>query len=535
MQEAQEIRNGNGTEDFGAYIPGSRKEKAAQDLDRGIRSDPGFKKTLRESWATPNWRKLFEKHAVENRPRKELACIRALRDQLRTANGRRYEREVMNAARYPERMLRNLGLRLIEREIDPDRALAELYDQDPIIGERCRLRTTLYQVVGHQRDLKDYICARDERKWLVYSPGRCDRRSAEGETLIQAARDLAGKINSEPESATTPTRKQCEWFHVRYRTSGGVKHYGIWRRSSVGLICVRKCENRASAHRALEEEGAQLDAWWERWRKIPEERKQTNEPRTPSGANETREPGEFTTRFGFRGVQFGNWVEESRRLNDLTDTSQALFDLASVLGWEEGSLSLGGRLALAFGARGRGGRAGVRAHYEGSQRVIAISKTLGPGTLAHEWFHGLDHNTAVWRKIDETRFATEGDGDAYRTGRMQPLADALCTYGAAVHWSKMRRRSQELDRRRPKSKPYWATTRELAARGFEAWIVRRLALDGIKNDYLANVRPAEAWEAAAGPEQGYPYPYANELMELEPHLLRVAAAGRELQAEWQGD
>ena len=68
--------------------------------------------------------------------------------------------------------------------------------------------------------------------------------------------------------------------------------------------------------------------------------------------------------------------------------------LADLLGAKDEQVSMHGRLALAFGARGRGNAGfggAARAHYESVQRVINLTKMGGGGTLAHEWAHALDN------------------------------------------------------------------------------------------------------------------------------------------------
>jgi hypothetical protein len=44
---------------------------------------------------------------------------------------------------------------------------------------------------------------------------------------------------------------------------------------------------------------------------------------------------------------------------------------------------------------GSGGRPGVSAHYDPSQRSFALAKNAGPGSIAHEWFHAFDHYIAT--------------------------------------------------------------------------------------------------------------------------------------------
>jgi phospholipid N-methyltransferase len=106
---------------------------------------------------------------------------------------------------------------------------------------------------------------------------------------------------------------------------------------------------------------------------------------------------ELKEMFNLRDVQSGNWV--------LRDVASAKFhteqcagafaDLADLLGAEDAQVSLNGRLAMAFGARGHGAKGwaegAARAHYEPVQRVINLTKMGGGGSLAHEWFHALDN------------------------------------------------------------------------------------------------------------------------------------------------
>lgn len=99
---------------------------------------------------------------------------------------------------------------------------------------------------------------------------------------------------------------------------------------------------------------------------------------------------DFTSVFGFRGVEFGNWNNQAERQQLLNDAYDGLLDLAEVMSIPPRAISLNGELALAFGARGHG-LSGARAHYETDKAVINLTKMNGAGSLAHEWFHALDH------------------------------------------------------------------------------------------------------------------------------------------------
>jgi len=97
---------------------------------------------------------------------------------------------------------------------------------------------------------------------------------------------------------------------------------------------------------------------------------------------------DFVKDFGFRGVEFGNWVASDERQKSVNLAYDALHDLADVMGVPADALSLNGTLGLAFGARGTGRAA---AHYEPGKLVINLTKLSGAGSLAHEWAHAIDH------------------------------------------------------------------------------------------------------------------------------------------------
>lgn len=102
-------------------------------------------------------------------------------------------------------------------------------------------------------------------------------------------------------------------------------------------------------------------------------------------------PAMFQEAFGFRGGEFGNWNMGGDGQAALNHAYEALHDLADAIGVPSRALSLNGELAIAFGARGTGGKDAASAHYEPGYRVINLTKIRGAGALAHEWFHAVDH------------------------------------------------------------------------------------------------------------------------------------------------
>lgn len=96
---------------------------------------------------------------------------------------------------------------------------------------------------------------------------------------------------------------------------------------------------------------------------------------------------DYLSTFGFKGGEFGNWMSQNDRQASLNLGFEALKDLAKALAITDADISFGGNLSIAFGARGNGNAV---AHYEPMRQVINLTKMRGAGSLAHEWWHGLD-------------------------------------------------------------------------------------------------------------------------------------------------
>jgi hypothetical protein len=103
------------------------------------------------------------------------------------------------------------------------------------------------------------------------------------------------------------------------------------------------------------------------------------------GADATGE--DYLQTFGFKGGEFGNWMTQNDRQASLNYGFDALKDLAAALKISDRDIAFQGTLSIAFGARGSGNFA---AHYEPLRKVINLTKMNGAGSLAHEWWHGLD-------------------------------------------------------------------------------------------------------------------------------------------------
>lgn len=262
----------------------------------------------------------------------------------------------------------------------------------------------------------------------------------------------------------------------------------------------------SDATKYLDENRAHLEALLEEKKKMPPLRSDENAPRIgkeyrPQATVVT--PERFLQEFGFRGVQFGNWVEQERRAQDLNNAYDALLDMADIIGLPARALSLEGKLGLAFGARGN---SKASAHYEHGETVINLTKIKGAGSLGHEWWHALDNYFG--RKSNKDAMATNGVSENIRP-EMQAAYKELVQTVTFV----MGERSANADQTRKTD--YWNTPVEMTARAFESYLISKAKAKGYRNDYLANVIDLETYKKKGGREEAYPYPMESEMPVLD--------------------
>jgi len=293
-------------------------------------------------------------------------------------------------------------------------------------------------------------------------------------------------------------------------------------------------------------EGKQeLQKLFDEFKSIPDVRRDVNNERigkdwrtldiTPDG-NVT--PELFEKTFGFRGVQFGNYVNNKQRQSDLNRAFDALMDMTDILEIKPRDVSLNGTLGLAFGARGNGGKNPAAAHYEPAQCVINLTKNSGAGSLAHEWWHAIDYHiaTLLGRKAacitELTHYdmhnssAKTMDNDLLK--KYSELLSATSNLSAVYSYLPNNNafiRSKNLDKRR--KKPYYSTKRELMARSFEAYIKLQLELKGYSNDYLVNIHSQSSYSLAAE----YPYPVDKEMIDINERFKEVFTQWNKIPSE----
>jgi len=141
------------------------------------------------------------------------------------------------------------------------------------------------------------------------------------------------------------------------------KEYFIGKKGAIDVVrVIEGFKTLGEARTFLKEKQADIQGLWDAM-KAPKERRMANRPRVGIDWRKGKniDSKEFADTFGFRGVEFGNWVNNSERQSHVNEAYDALMDLSSVLGVSPKALSLNGELGFAFGARGSGK---ANAHYE---------------------------------------------------------------------------------------------------------------------------------------------------------------------------
>lgn len=350
---------------------------------------------------------------------------------------------------------------------------------------------------------------------LENEKGRSVLNSEDLNDLYKKAKAYFEQQSALPKSADSKTKLD---IYQNRRTGEVFIAYGKNKTSlQGGFKTVAEARDYAKNNRA--ELLEKLNALREQSRE--EQRNASNRDRTgPDRREGNVTPEKFSGAFGFRGVQFGNYVEGPRRQSDLNRAYDSLMDMADVLKVPAKALSLNGRLGLAFGARGKGGKNAAAAHYEPGQVAINLTKGNGAGSLAHEWFHALDN---YFGQYDAAREGEITSGDKFMTSNnkrwpqwndkekeylhpvRQEVYDAFKGVVNAVNKSGMVNRARRLDEVR--SKPYWSTDVEMAARAFERYVQDRAKAAGVENDFLVNIRKADDH----GSPETYAYPTDAEL------------------------
>lgn len=516
-------------EDFGEKILGARKDmwgkyRAAMtsELPADVRSI-----TLSQYFPEPNYEAAIAKGITTE----QLAIVKALRDSLpvkpqRPARAAQWVEGLKAARETANQVLQHPEMVNLFKETDKTDAIhnrvafyLELGYPAFTKAKEYSLRPGNFLMFNGQRfnePQKIYLLERGYKR-VAGSQNRAEMVALARKMLAQSAAP-----------AKAPTKLDV----YQRRDTGEII---IGKKIATGKFIDLKggFERVKDAFDFLTQNQAHLEALLAEKRKIYPVRRDTNAPRVgkeyrPAGTVIT--PERFSQEFGFRGVQFGNWVEQERRAQDLNNAYDALLDMADIIRIPARAVSLDGTLGLAFGARGK---ANELAHYERDQVVINLNKKNGAGSLGHEWWHALDNYFS--RQDGQNEMTSENPKansalrpemkEAYQ-GVLKAITDTF--YSRSVNLDKLR------------SKPYWSTRTEMTARAFESYLIYKAKQEGHSNDYLANIVNPEAY---LGGKECFPYPTDTEMPAIAAafdrffNTLKTAETprGYTLYAESEGD
>lgn len=505
--------------DFGEKIGGARKDVWGG-FSEAIKDQQNTKELpLSKSWPEPDYQEL----ADNGTDREALALIAAMRAQIPPKPRMTYkvERWANNVNE-----LKTMALSLIDGSLSVEQVkkamstkssdLSGIANAAPVLAKadlgllkgvaNYRIQSGRFTVFGgkeYPQGKNLYFISRDRR--TMYDGA--------SETLSEVQALLSKIINADQESgAAGPKAKQSK---IDVYTDRYTKQAFLGWKGAKGVLRIKTFESVPAARDYLKQNRDEVESTLARMKETPNERRVENAARIgPERFSGNVTPAIFADTFGFRGVEFGNYVEQVKRQKDLNQAYDALMDLAEVIDIPPKAISLNGELGLAFGARGKGGSLGggltAAAHYEPGNIVINLTKKAGAGSLAHEWYHALD-NYFSRKRGDASSFISERPYPLMNKGVREEVLEAFKGIKKAIHQSELVSRAKALDSRR--STAYWSTDIELGARAFESFIIAELERKGMTNDYLANIVSQEYWDAAEalGLEDGSTYPYPNQI------------------------
>lgn len=523
-------------EDFGEKIGGARKdvwsgfkEKMEEAEGLNIAEEP-----LSKSWPEPDYEKLIE-GGIDPWT---VAFIRAARDAV----PRKPARWGLSSWAKNVKVLRSFANDLLTGRVTKERLQEKLAESESL-NDQLGGKIALYEAVGHSKNLKELSFGKatysvldgvaypkGKTLWEITKPrpkaiyNTMPMTLARGDTRDEALAKFKTVYASlgEADASKAANGKGTKFLIYSERGATGAK-YKIGVKIGANYIDLRTgIEDVKEARRIIAEESDQLQEKLDRMRDIPNERRDENAPRLGvdhrSGADVT--PQQFAEAFGFRGVEFGNWVEDARRQEDLNNAYDGLMDLASILDLPPKAISLNGTLGLAFGARGSGGKNPAAAHFEPGKVVINLTKRSGRGSLAHEWFHAMDNHFARKRERIGGSFITDNlaPGTSPINAGVRPeVIEAFRAVKRAIMATDLKKRSENIDKMRTSA--YWGTGIEMHARAFESYVIAKLQDQSAANDYLANVVNGTAWGMMAelsGLGDSYPYLTETEIEKVRP-------------------
>ena len=510
--EKNSVRNNQVINDFGQKIGGAHKDRIREAVAQlqGVDASALLLKPLSKVAKLPNLRALYESGSID-----EATARRAwyLWNCIGTKPGASWPARLQRWAERAAALIQNVADVLTYGDTEKSPVFNNPEGWKPAQSwELFREEMTAANWPADEYKRGAYFVG---HYWM--NPARFSIHTEKGSyyTAFDTVGECVKAIRAKVEKNTT---KEPQKFSM-YQTSAGKYFISPKGKSGIKLL---EFDNSADAWAAYGN-SEKLGKIYEELKKFPSERRDWNRPRLGEDwrGGQDMTPEAFGEVFPFRGVEFGNWVNQLERAACLNECADALNDLAGVIGIRPEAVSLGGSLAWAFGSRGVGK---ALAHYEPARRVVNLTKKKGNGCVAHEWFHALDNYMMI--KAGKPSLMAVSDTHAYGDAEKSPIFEAAKALKNALLKSDMYTRSRRIDAFR--SAPYWATVTEMAARGFEAVVFYALQDAGLCNDYLVSIKEATDYTRS----ECYPYPTREEAAELAPlYRAFIEAAFTEAERE----
>lgn len=523
--------------DFGEKLEGAKKDTRSLREKLSDKEIDTAAVPLSKSFPQPD----YEKLAAAGVPHEVLAFVAQLRAEIKA----KPKRNVRSWAATVDAM-RSFANDLLDGSLSIDDVVNEMKVRgsyvksipDIIAIAKEVLPSQIKDLGGYKLERHHYTLYRDQEnvfKWVVTNTeGKAGEfRSSRGnESRFDTKDEALAFIKSQVTTIDADGKPLAKFDIWSIRGENG-----YWVGKKLGTnkyIELKKFDSSREARDFIVSNNDELSELLKRKKQTGSERRAEQNERVGKdyrrGVNVTQDL--FNETFGFRGVQFGTYVNNDKRQQDLNNAYDGLLDLADVLGIPPQAISLNGELGLAFGARGNGGKDAASAHYESKEVVINLTKANGAGSLAHEWWHALDNYFAKQGELKskDGEFITElnrpkrkeiirdgrrtiVDADPNDFGVRPEVYDAFKNIVNVIkNETKLYERSNVLDGR--KTVDYWTTTRELTARTFERFVIDELKTKGYESDYLASILPKDAWDSSealfGNSTESYPYPTDEE-------------------------
>lgn len=521
------------------------------------------KVTASKYFPEPDWEKLAN-DGVSQDVIVAVALIRnLLPDKPRGRKASYFGKEWLNAMK----MYRRSTAELLEGSLKPEEFFATLAKQ----GEKWERQVDLFRGLGYPYCLKAmgmqlsaWTSYPDKKKkWrverhmksrIVISGDGDGRMYNTKEEAIEAFR-VAAAVQSalenetkqkEGEDGKSEKKRKDVKLTIRYYNSGPKKGEFFICRDLPGNARIKLKDGLASGQEAREYMNAHMDELQEKLRRIarkPDVMLEVSSERVGEDYRNGKnvDNAMLMETFGINGITYGNWVSGPERQAKLNATYDAFLDLAHLLGIPPRAISLNGSLGFQFGASGVGR---YSAHYRLNDVSINLTRKKGDGSLAHEWWHALDHyfmrthagmNMELASDHTQSRIApnsarrTENGGLQYdyqysTPGMNEDAGRAFAELVHAIQRSKYAARSVAM------GKDYWGSNIEMTARAFQTYIVKKAGDAGLRNEYLSAYQSKEVFSEidreffeSTGIDR-YPYPTDEELKKFAPLFDRFFAA-----------